>query len=658
VPVIDYSARDFDSIKTAVLAHIKSTYPNDWTDFYESNIGMALLELVAYVGSSLHFMIDLVANEMFVETAQDRISMIRLCQLIGYKLSPPTAASVNLTATIEEIQYSDVTIPAGTVVTSTTGVTFEILDEYTIEAGQTSASVVATCGVTKSDTFSSDGTAFQKFTLNNSGDIAGSISVSVDGDDWSEEDSLVAGGETSEIYTIDHDQDDYAILGFGDNTNGAIPPTGAVITVSYRVNGGVQGNIGVRKINQVVNGVLEGSVPVEYVSVTLLNLSRGSGGEDRETVDHARYWGPRSVKTNGRAVTAEDFETLATLFSDSTYGSPAYASARLKQQVPELNTVMLYLWSRDSDGNPIPAGTSLMSAVDDYFSNNEEGAVRLICVDTEVAAGVCLYLDIDVSVAADTDYSASDVNAAVDTAISSLFSSSSILPGRDFRVSLLYSAMQGVTGVDHTIVNSLTASLQNTESLGTGTGVAQTVTGTLEQVPLADSITITAGTLTVTDDGDGSLVGDGTGTIDYETGAYSLTITAGNGDDISCLYRYVTTYDRSGTEQTMDGSTAQMKGTLSYAPIEPSSLAFAAGDQVVVDDGSGSFTGDCYSGTIDYSSGAYVVTWSATPMGGTVIYSAYCQVLDSSSHDVPVLKSQLAVAGNITVSTLSEEDTD
>lgn len=65
------------------------------------------------------------------------------------------------------------------------------------------------------------------------------------------------------------------------------------------------------------------------------------------------------------------------------------------------------------------------------------------------------------------------------------------------------------------------------ESLGTGDGTATTFSGTLVNQPVhRKTLTITAGGSSVTDDGEGTLSGDGTGTINYDTGAYSVTWSA------------------------------------------------------------------------------------------------------------------------------------
>ena len=60
---IDYTARDFDSIKQRLVEFVKTRYPDTYKDFNASSFGSLMFDLVAYVGDSLAFYTDYVANE-------------------------------------------------------------------------------------------------------------------------------------------------------------------------------------------------------------------------------------------------------------------------------------------------------------------------------------------------------------------------------------------------------------------------------------------------------------------------------------------------------------------------------------------------------------------------------------------------------------------
>ncbi len=86
--------------------------------------------------------------------------------------------------------------------------------------------------------------------------------------------------------------------------HGAVPPEGAVIAITgYRCGGGAMGNVGA--------GTLRGlRTTIPYVA-DVENLSPATGGVDAETVPNAKLRGPQTLRTGGRAVTAEDFERVA-----------------------------------------------------------------------------------------------------------------------------------------------------------------------------------------------------------------------------------------------------------------------------------------------------------------------------------------------------------
>lgn len=81
---IDYTAYDFDSLKQALINYIQIYYPEDFNDYIESSEFIAIVELIAYLGTSLAFRSDLNSRENFIDTAERRESVIRLAQMVNY----------------------------------------------------------------------------------------------------------------------------------------------------------------------------------------------------------------------------------------------------------------------------------------------------------------------------------------------------------------------------------------------------------------------------------------------------------------------------------------------------------------------------------------------------------------------------------------------
>jgi uncharacterized phage protein gp47/JayE len=94
-PIIDYVTKDYDGFREGMLALIPQLLPN-WSDRSESDFGVVLIELFAYVADILSYYQDRVANEAYLSTATQRRSVAELLRLIDYQIDPGLAATALL----------------------------------------------------------------------------------------------------------------------------------------------------------------------------------------------------------------------------------------------------------------------------------------------------------------------------------------------------------------------------------------------------------------------------------------------------------------------------------------------------------------------------------------------------------------------------------
>ena len=106
-PLIDYTSRDFNTIKEDLVDYAKRYYPNSFKDFSESGFGSLMLDTTAYIGDILSFYLDYSVNESFLDTAIEYDNVIKLGRQMGYRFNP-AAASVG-----QGIFY--IIVPAATV---------------------------------------------------------------------------------------------------------------------------------------------------------------------------------------------------------------------------------------------------------------------------------------------------------------------------------------------------------------------------------------------------------------------------------------------------------------------------------------------------------------------------------------------------------------
>ena len=82
---INYTGRDFQSIRNDLVNYTKRYYPTTFKDFSEASFGSLMLDLVAYVGDQLSFYSDFQSNETFLDTAIRYNNVSRLAETMGYR---------------------------------------------------------------------------------------------------------------------------------------------------------------------------------------------------------------------------------------------------------------------------------------------------------------------------------------------------------------------------------------------------------------------------------------------------------------------------------------------------------------------------------------------------------------------------------------------
>jgi predicted phage baseplate assembly protein len=222
---------------------------------------------------------------------------------------------------------------------------------------------------------------------------------------WTRVDDFLASGPDARVYVLDPAS---GALRMGDGTNGRIPvanlanPGANVVAREYRTGGGRRGNVpagAVTGLQTTVDGV---------DSVT--NHAPAAGGADQETLEDAKRRAPRELRTRGRAVTADDFETLAV----ATPGAIVRRAKALPLahprfpgiEVPGCVTVIVV---PESDApNPLPNETTL-AAVCAQLDRH-----RLLTTEVHVIGPTYRRVAIRVDVVARADADVGEVRRALD----------------------------------------------------------------------------------------------------------------------------------------------------------------------------------------------------------------------------------------------------
>jgi|21_taG_2_1085346.scaffolds.fasta_scaffold02114_3 hypothetical protein len=90
---IDYTSRDFDSIRDDLINYTKRYYPDTFQDFSEASFGSLMIDTVAYTGDIMSFYLDYQVNENFLDTASEYSNVLRLAKQMGYKFVGPKSTT-------------------------------------------------------------------------------------------------------------------------------------------------------------------------------------------------------------------------------------------------------------------------------------------------------------------------------------------------------------------------------------------------------------------------------------------------------------------------------------------------------------------------------------------------------------------------------------
>jgi len=83
--IINYSSRDFNSIRNGLIEYVKRYYPDSYKDFATAGFGSLVLDSVSYVGDVLSFYLDYQLNETFLDTASEYDNVVKIARQLGYK---------------------------------------------------------------------------------------------------------------------------------------------------------------------------------------------------------------------------------------------------------------------------------------------------------------------------------------------------------------------------------------------------------------------------------------------------------------------------------------------------------------------------------------------------------------------------------------------
>ena len=311
---LDVTELDFDTIKANLKTFLKQQ--DQFTDYDFEGSGMSvLLDLLAYNTHYNAVYANMLANEMFLDSADLKNSIVSHAKHVGYTPVSATSATANIKITFNAATASSLTVNEGTAfTTSVNNVTYQyiIRDAVTVTPVDgvytlTTDIREGTLATNKYTVDTSD--ANQRYLIENDLADVNTLTVSVQNSStdsttttYTKASDLGAVTATSKVYYLEQAEDGKYEVIFGDGVLGNKLSDGNIISLEYIVCNGPD-CIGATTFS--ASSTVGGES-----NITIVTNSNSAGGSNPETVESIRFNAPRQFSAQNRAVTPEDYKTI------------------------------------------------------------------------------------------------------------------------------------------------------------------------------------------------------------------------------------------------------------------------------------------------------------------------------------------------------------
>jgi len=305
---------DFDSIKNNLKVFLKQQ--DQLTDYdFEGSTMATLIDLLSYNTHYNAVYANVLANEMFLDSADLRNSIVSHAKHVGYTPRSATSAVAFLNVTVNNATGSTLTAARGTTFTTTVNeVTYNyvVKDATTItptDGVYTFSNLPIYEGTLVTNKFTVDtSNADQRFLIRNNLADTNTLKVTVQNSSTDTTSStytlstdLADITSTSKVYYLEGAEDQQYEIKFGDGILGAELSTGNIVSLSYVVTNAEESN-GASLFS--LSGNIGG-----FSDVAISTTTNSANGAQPETPDSIRFNAPRQYAAQNRAVTPNDYKS-------------------------------------------------------------------------------------------------------------------------------------------------------------------------------------------------------------------------------------------------------------------------------------------------------------------------------------------------------------
>ena len=312
---LDISELDFDAVKANLKTYLSNQ--TEFSDYDFEGSGMSvLLDVLAYNTHYLGYNANMLANEMFLDSADLRSSVVSLAKAVGYTPTSATSSTADIKAVVNGATGTSLTMTRGTKFTTTvnsqsyTFVNNADVSISPIDGVYTFSSVKLYEGSLLTFKYTVDTTdTEQRFIIPNDNTDTTTLTVKIQN---SSSDSTTAVykkatgitelDDTSKVFFLQEIENQKFEVYFGDGVLGKAVEDGNIVILEYVVTN-----------RDAANGAstfaLSGNIG-GFSDVTITTNSNATGGTGPESISSIKYNAPRDYSAQDRAVTADDYKTL------------------------------------------------------------------------------------------------------------------------------------------------------------------------------------------------------------------------------------------------------------------------------------------------------------------------------------------------------------
>ena len=306
---------DFDNIKTNL-----KTFLQDQTEFSDYNFEgsgfSVLLDTLAYNTHYLGFNANMLANELYLDSADIRKNIVSLAKMLGYTPSSPRSPIASIDIELNNATGATVTMDKGTAFTTTVdGLTYQFVTNQDVTISPADgvykfSDVNIYEGTLVTYRYTVDSTDVdQKFIIPSANADTSTLKVTVQNSavDTTTNTYTLATGlksltSTSKAYFLQETASGKFEIYFGDGVIGQNLSDGNIVILEYIVTNK-------EEANGASSFTLSGSIG-GFTNVSITTKSNAQGGSEAESKESIRFNAPLQYTAQDRAVTTTDYETL------------------------------------------------------------------------------------------------------------------------------------------------------------------------------------------------------------------------------------------------------------------------------------------------------------------------------------------------------------